>query len=281
MIGMRKRLTVTSCLLLSFVGVVLLLPWLKGAMPGPWGSGLRWDWAQRLVFILLPICVMFVLRREPSLYGLSLSRIRGELAVGLGVLIWLVLVVFLAEALFSGLASACTKIQLDVSTVIFAILCTGFAEELLFRGFYQGEFNRIFPRQFAFGQTRFGWSLFITAALFGLAHMFGQFNPFQGRFDLNLGPVLHTMIAGLIFGIVREHFGGIVAASLIHGGNNLAFWLYKDSLASMVGFALAWGLLGWFYFAALHPKKRPADPSSGTATMADPAAERDAEDRAC
>jgi membrane protease YdiL (CAAX protease family) len=206
--------------------------------------------------------MMLLLRRSPSLYGLSVSKIWRELAVGLAVVIWLVLVTFLAEGLFSGLSSACRTIQLDFSTVVFAILFTGFGEELLFRGFYQGEFNRVFPRTFTFGETRFGWSLFITATLFGLAHMFDQFNPLQGQFNLNLGPVVYTMVAGLIYGIIREHFGGIVAVSLIHGGDNMAVWLYKESQASMVGFALAWALLACFYFAVLHPKKKPAHPPS-------------------
>lgn len=277
---MRKQLTVTFWLLLSFVALGFLLSWLKGAMSGQWGSGSRWAYAQHMVFILLPLCMMLLLRRAPSLYGLSLSQIQRELAVGLAVVIWLVLVTFLAEALFSGLPSACRTIQLDVSTVVFAILFTGFGEELLFRGFYQGEFNRVFPRKFTFGQTRFGWSLFVTAALFGLAHIFGQFNPLQGRFDLNLGPVVHTMVAGLIFGIVREYFGGIVAASLIHGGGNLAFWLYEGSLVSMVGLTLAWALLAWFYFGVLHPKRQPTHPSSRSTDMAQQIAPADT-DKPC
>jgi len=194
--------------------------------------------------------------------------------MGLAVATWLVLVTFVAEALFSGFTSACRRFQLSVSTLVFATVFTGFGEELLFRGFYQGELNRVFPRRFTFGQTRFGWSLFITAVLFGLSHMFGQFNPLEGRFELNLGSVIHTVVAGLIYGMVREHFGSIIAVSLIHGGNNLAVWSYQGSVVSMAGFILAWVLLAGFYFGILHSKPKLTHPSCGLIDMAKPPKDR-------
>ena len=257
----RKQLFVTLSLLLLFAALAFFLWWLKGVLPGQWGSGSRWGYAQRLVFVAFPLGMMLLLRRPPSLYGLSLSQIPREVAVGLAIGMWLILVTFLSEAVFSDLASAWQSMNLGTPVVLFA-LATGFSEEFLFRGFYQGELNRVFPRQFALGQTRFGWSVFITAGLFGLAHMFGQFNPLEGRFNLVFWPFVYIAFHGIIDGIAREYFGGIVSVALIHGGWNLAYSMHPGSWGSRSGAIVAYGL-AVFFFIRLMQKKRT--PSSGKA----------------
>ena len=276
---MRKQLTVTFYLLLLFLALACFLWWLKGVMPAPWGTGLRWASTQHAVFILLPLCAMILLRRAPSLYGLNFSQLRRELAVGLAFVIWVAVLAFLAEALSSGVASAAIRIELNISTLLFAIVLNGFGEEIFYRGFYQGELTRVFPHRFTFGQTRFGWALVITAALFGLAHMFGQFNPLQGRFDLDFRPVIPIMVFGLIYGILREHFGGIIEVSFIHGGSYWALGLYGDSVAGKAGAILA-EVLAYVYLGRLLLKERPPNPCPGRTHVAAHPLAADAEDRA-
>ena len=184
--------------------------------------------------------------------------------MGLAIVMWLILATFLSAVLFSGLASAWRSMNLGASVVLFAI-ATGFSEELLFRGFYQGELNRAFPRQFALGQTRFGWSVFITAGLFGLAHMFGQFNPLEGRFSLVFVPFVYTAIHGIIDGIAREYFRGIVSVALIHAGWNLAYSLYPESWQSKAAATIAYVLV-CIFFIRLMQKERISLPSSRKAT---------------
>ena len=187
-----------------------------------------------------------------------------EVAVGLAIVLWLILATFLSEALFSGLASAWRSMNFGASVVLFAI-ATGFSEEFLYRGFYQGELNRVFPRQFALGQTRFGWSVFITAGLFGLAHMFGELNPLEGRFSLAFLPFVYTAIHGIIDGIAREYFGGIVSVALIHGGWNLAYSLYPGSWESRAAAIIAYVLACIFFIRLMQKEKIPL-PSSAKAT---------------
>ena len=251
---MRKQLVVTFCLLLVFVTMVFFLYWLKGALPGQWGTGSRWQYAQRLVFVLFPLSVMCLLRRAPSLYGFSLSKMPREVAVGLAIVMWLILVTFMSAAFLSSFAVAWRSMNLGAPVVLFA-LATGFSEECLFRGFYQGELNRVFPRKFALGQTRFGWSVFITAGIFGLAHMFAQFNPLESRFNLILLPFVYTAFHGIIDGIAREYFGGIVSVALVHGGWNLAYGLYPASWESRAAAIIAY-VLACIFFVNLMQKER-------------------------
>jgi membrane protease YdiL (CAAX protease family) len=166
----------------------------------------------------------------------------------------LMLVTFLSEAAFAGLSSAWQSMNLGASVVLFEIV-NGLSEELLYRGFYQGELNRVYPRRFALGQTRFGWSVFITAGLFGSAHTLSQVNPFQGRFDFSLLPFVYTGFGGVVYGVAREYFGGILPVALLHGGSNLAIGLYPESWRSSAVAIIA-EILAYIFFVGLMQKEK-------------------------
>lgn len=101
-----------------------------------------------------------------------------------------------------------------LTSVAYAYLLVALAEELLFRGFIQGRLNQAFGRPFSFLGIRWGWGLPAAALLFGLWHFAASFDPAAWP------QVLWTAAAGLLFGLVREKSGGVVAPALLHGVMN-------------------------------------------------------------
>lgn len=96
-----------------------------------------------------------------------------------------------------------------VSKILYYIFIVGLGEELLFRGYFQSSFNRFFGKAFKIGNVKFGWGLFLSAALFGLMHALVVAPPIWPW-------SLFTFMIGLTLGFVREKDGSILAAVLLH-----------------------------------------------------------------
>jgi len=267
-----NRIAVIAAVTLSLVVMISCIFCFKAVLPGKWGTGIRWQYVQRLFFVLLPLCMMLFLRRPPSLYGLSLSRMPREMGIGLAIAVWLIGMTFLFGVLFHGFTWALKSMDFRISHVVSNLVFAGFCEELLYRGYCQGELNRVFARPFAMGRTRYGWPVFLAAAMFALVHMFGQFNPLEGRWRLDLLPLLYTFPAGIAFGIAREHFNGILSVALIHGGSNLAFGLYDSLETKIVAEAAFWLVCVYIYRRATREVSsiEPSVTKAGT----DPATDR-------
>lgn len=263
----RRQVLVTAYLLFSFVALVFFVGWLKGVVPEPWGRGRNWQYTQRVVFVVFPLAMMFLLRRKPSRYGLGLAQVSCKAAGGLAIAAWLIILPWVARSIFSGFSDASRSMNLGLSVVLFA-LATGFSEEYLFRGFYQSEWNRVFPRRFALGRTKFGWAVFITAGVFGFAHTLGNVNLLQGMFAVEFLPFFIIGFHGIVYGILREYFGGIIAPALIHAGWNLAYDLYPSfgpgRAAAIVAYVTACILL----LRLMEKNKTPLQPSPGAAPTA-------------
>jgi membrane protease YdiL (CAAX protease family) len=142
-----------------------------------------------------------------------------------------------------------------VSTLVFQIIFSGFGEEFLYRGFIQGELNRVFQKRFVFGKLNFGWGLIITAVLFGIGHLLNPFNPFQGHFNIDISSFVFTTILGAFLGLIREYFGGLIVVSLIHGGGNVFPTLFDTSLYGNIGYWLSYGLLCAYLGSLIFDKK--------------------------
>ncbi len=105
------------------------------------------------------------------------------------------------------------KNDLNVATFFNSILLligVGFAEELIFRGWLWGEFNRFIG---------FRWSGFIQAILFSLAHI---------RFDIGFFSMLSLLIGLFLLGMVLNFrrildHGSIWGCVGLHGGL-VGFW---------------------------------------------------------
>ncbi len=95
---------------------------------------------------------------------------------------------------------------------IYPAVLSGFAvavaEETFFRGWLQTVLSSKFPAPRA---------IFITAALFGLAHLASPYAPFA----------LLAFFPGLVMGLLRHRHGSILPAILYHWfGNIWSIWFY-------------------------------------------------------
>lgn len=96
-------------------------------------------------------------------------------------------------------------------------LFVGFGEEMFYRGYIQSRLDEAFGKPLRFYGVAFGWGAVITSLLFGLTHV-GVL-----RWMLGVGGEvtwawgLWTFFGGLVFSLVREKSGSILAPALLHG----------------------------------------------------------------
>lgn len=91
-----------------------------------------------------------------------------------------------------------------VSTVIWQFVFSGFGEEFRYRGYYQPRINREYGTPCKILEVNFGLALFVSAALFGLSHVFNPFSPFEGIFDLSWGWGIWTLVLGSFSEYLRK-----------------------------------------------------------------------------
>ncbi len=102
-------------------------------------------------------------------------------------------------------------------STVWLFLCAGFGEEIFFRGCIQSRLDEVFGRPIRFLGVDFGLGLFVSAALFGLIHVFNTVDYFHGRWDFAWLWWWPNFAAGLFYGGVRARTGSIVAGGVIHG----------------------------------------------------------------
>lgn len=98
------------------------------------------------------------------------------------------------------------------SRVLVMVLFVGFLEEYFFRGILQSRLNACFGRPWSVWGVQFGAGLVITAVLFGLFHPLSSSAPFPWPW------AVWTGATGIVFGLVREKTGSVLASALVHGG---------------------------------------------------------------
>lgn len=166
--------------------------------------------------------------------------------VGLAVMLWVLTrqkpmksgranVIVTSALLLFPLLLALTMNKLSVvivSTVVWQFIFSGFGEEFVWRGYVQSRLNQAFGRPTRMFGVQFGWGLIIASLLFGLLHAFNTYDPAIGFASLSWGSALASAVAGLMFGVLREKTGTLLAPSLAHG------------LPDAVGEALA-KIFGW------------------------------------
>jgi membrane protease YdiL (CAAX protease family) len=106
-----------------------------------------------------------------------------------------------------------------VAMVVFLTyaLFVGFGEEMLYRGYMQSRLDEVFGKPFRFYGVAFGWGVVITCSLFGLTHV-GVLCWLLGLGgDVIWAWGLWTFFSGLVFSLVREKSGSILAPALLHG----------------------------------------------------------------
>ena len=104
-----------------------------------------------------------------------------------------------------------------VSTVVWQFVFSGFGEEVFFRGYIQSRLNMAFGRPYEWRGISFGPGLIIAAAIFSVTHMLNTANIWLGNFNLAWWWGTFTFVGGLLFGLLREKTGSVVAPGLLHG----------------------------------------------------------------
>ncbi len=141
----------------------------------------------------------------------------------LAAVIMLIIVLIIGYALYaSGMVDQDTEISniedlagnLSLYSMIFIILFQSIAEEIFFRGFIMGKINSYAGEKMA---------IFVTAVLFGLAHMsYGK-----------IYPVIMPMIMGVILGYIVFRTKNLYSAIIAHIFFNFAsfaLYLFTQSL---------------------------------------------------
>ena len=106
---------------------------------------------------------------------------------------------------------------LIVSTVFWQFFFSGFGEEIVWRGYVQSRLNQAFGRPMHLFGVQFGVGLIVASILFGLLHAFNTYDPDIGFASLSWGWALFTTFSGLLFGILREKTGSLLAPGIAHG----------------------------------------------------------------
>lgn len=159
-------------------------------------------WRGALILALTQIGVLyllaFILRKKPASPAIGM--------VGAGLM------------LFSPIPDTTQPVLVKAIVVFLTYaLFVGFGEEILYRGYIQSRLNQAFGKPFRFFGVAYGWGAVITALLFGFSHVgvLGYLLGVSTRVTLAWG--LWTFFGGLVFGLVREKTGSILAPALLHG----------------------------------------------------------------
>jgi len=250
---------------LSLLGIFLLFTatswWLSTTALSRWQRAhLEWNYSFHLLFLLLSFVAVGLDRSRAALYGITLENAIRELRVALPLVVLMVGGPILADTLFADLAIKEQIVRRGmVNTLVFQILFVGYGEEVLYRGFFQGELNRLFGKGWSWKGTPFGPGLLLASLLFGIAHPLNPFNPLRGAYGLAWGSFAGTSILACVLGMVRERMGGLLTVSLLHFG--LIFFPLWFPVGPASGTAM---LVAWAVAAVVLGRVAPATPESSS-----------------
>jgi membrane protease YdiL (CAAX protease family) len=157
--------------------------------------------------IAAAIVVMRILNYRPEQVGLTLKWFPVQLVIGLtGILLGVTEYFILApEAMIAEL----TWQEVWLPALLF-LLCTGFGEEIIFRGVLQYSAVEAFQ----------GWGVVYTGLLFAILHM-----GFLSWID-----VVFVFVVALFFGWVVKKTGSLLGVTLSHGLTNIVLYLVAPLL---------------------------------------------------
>jgi membrane protease YdiL (CAAX protease family) len=211
--GFDKRLTFALGLLFAaYIGLNDLVSGLPTEVSALRPFPTRWNWWGNTYSVLLSVVVILGLRLNREAVGLVLPA--RNIKVGL---IALVLVVLPSPIV--GLI-----VDLDppsATTLAFQGLMPGLAEEIAYRGIAPALLLGLMHDRRP--EKSIPWAvIFIAAIPFGVVHGMG-YN--DGTFSFSIGPMLHTLIGGIIYTWMRFQTGSLLFPILAHSLGNLTYAL--------------------------------------------------------
>ena len=228
-LGPIALVTSSAAIIVAFLMVrphVLALSWHE-----------RWLFANHTVFILVSFAAMALRGARPSTFGLSLHAWRAQLLFSLFVLLPCVLPALAVATIAGALRVDQELVRYPLATPLYQVVFVAFGEELLFRGFWQGQLNQKLGRPFRIGRTQFGWGALGIAAAFAVGHLL---NPvWRGGLGVDW---VNGIVAGgfaLAAGLMRDRFESILAPVACHAVANVyPNWL--DGTAASDSLYLWW-----------------------------------------
>jgi membrane protease YdiL (CAAX protease family) len=109
--------------------------------------------------------------------------------------------------------------------VAFHIFFVAIPEEFFYRGYFQTRLNEVLPKNSLFGGTAYGNSLWITSLFFAFGHSLVMFQWWH----------FTIFFPGLLFGLLRERTGGVLAAAFLHAFCNLGVKVLEALYGVRVG----------------------------------------------
>ncbi len=103
-----------------------------------------------------------------------------------------------------------------ITLILYQLFFVAIPEEFFYRGYLQTRLNEVFERRFLLFGIPFGHGLWITSVLFAFGHSLVVVRWWH----------FATFFPGLLFGLLRERTGGVMAGAFFHAACNiLVVWL--------------------------------------------------------
>ena len=207
---------------LLWIATLLLI---RGVVALQAGAGLP-DWvlaAVPFLFIYAPVALCKWRGVDSYAYRLAVPAFRDLKAWGQGLglgLKWMAIILvpwFIAYHLWQtyvfGLAPTWDRLPEDLATlVLYQVFFVAIPEEFFYRGYMQTRLNEVFDRKFLLFGIPFGHALWITAIVFAFGHSIVILRWWH----------FAIFFPGLLFGLLREKTGGVVAGAFFHAACNVA-----------------------------------------------------------
>jgi membrane protease YdiL (CAAX protease family) len=215
------RRAVLRELVLLWLGTLLLI---RGVVALQSGAGLP-EWVLAAVpclFIYAPVALCRWREVDSYAYRLSIPAFRDLRAWGAalkdaGLLFAIILVPWLVgyhlyQTQIFGYAPTGRLPGEPWTLIAYQIFFVAIPEESFYRGYMQTRLNEVFARRFSLLGVRFGHSLWITAILFAFGHSIVVLRWWH----------FAIFFPGLLFGLLRERSGGVLAGAFFHAFCNIA-----------------------------------------------------------
>jgi len=166
-----------------------------------------------VVFVAIPMACLLPRRESFDDYGLPPQPIWREVVIVLLIIAVVYPPFWLGFRVWWGWQRSFHPVfpQGFVNSALTNLVLVALPEELFYRGYLMGRIDRLLSQRIRILGVEVGWSLLITAALFGIGHYLVTFEPQR----------LAVFFPALLFGWMRAWRGSITASVVFHAACNV------------------------------------------------------------